>query len=431
MVFGLACLAAVAVSVGRTPDEEIVALRAEVAMLKQRLGVKGVRDGETCSSQGYYYEDVDACKCFKCFSGEHCQNLDENCLIDDGPGNPFLFEEYWRNTTAEQHVPLYYRSPYQMATVVLKGAASEQGDLMPELSKTIFNLHEKIGNIANLGGKSLVIGSGGTELIGAATWACKQLHGPQKHMHLVASPPYYNGYYENYVGIGATNFTFSTSTELDASSVVEMVTYPNNPTNEFRKSVYGGRAACTIHDQVYWWPSLVNLTEGDAPLNTAISLFSMSKLTGHAGTRFGWALVDDEALATKMGEYISSMQIAVSIDAQYRTYSVLKYLQEEDNMRFFEWARVTLEARWAIINDLFDTKKQSRFVQHSRPGGFYGWVECLVPSESKNCLAVFNGAKIAPKSGTIFGSGAQYVRLELVQPTAVFNIMVQRIKALL
>ena len=45
-------------------------------------------------------------------------------------------------------------------------------------------------------------------------------------------------------------------------------------------------------------------------------LFSMSKLTGHAGTRLGWALVKDHQFASDMDAYIRAVSLHVSIDSQ-------------------------------------------------------------------------------------------------------------------
>ena len=58
--------------------------------------------------------------------------------------------------------------------------------------------------------------------------------------------------------------------------VIEFVTYPNNPTGEWRHPVYP--SGHVVHDMVYYWPSLVDVEVQDWP----VMLFSMSKLSGHA-----------------------------------------------------------------------------------------------------------------------------------------------------
>ena len=425
-----ACLASMAfVAADASLEAEVARLQAEVHSLRKAMGKPTKTDADMCSGNGYYYGDVSTCVCFTCFSGDSCESFDDTCVLDDGPGNPFLFEEYWRNASLTTESEIYYRTPYELVSGSIKGQPDQKGGLLPLLVKTILRLHAKVNNIANLEKKSVVIGSGGTELIGAASWACKQLHGQNSDFYLAAQAPYYSGYTANYVGLGAANYTFvGPNTAKDASKVAELVTYPNNPTNEFRKPMYPN-AACTIHDQVYWWPSLSNLSEGGAPLDTSISMFSMSKLTGHAGTRLGWALVDDPKMAALMGEYISGVQLHVSVDAMHRSQTVLSYLVDKDNLAFFDWARETLTRRWEIVNAFFE-KHTDRFRQHAKPIGFYAWVECLHPEEQADCQAVFRKALVGPKQGSLFGGTDAFIRMEMVQPDVVFNKMIDRLMAM-
>ena len=55
---------------------------------------------------------------------------------------------------------------------------------------------------------------------------------------------------------------------------------PNNPDGTDRQPWY--KEAHHVWDMVYHWPSMVNYSE---PASHDIMLFSMSKLSGHAGTR--------------------------------------------------------------------------------------------------------------------------------------------------
>ena len=162
-------------------------------------------------------------------------------------------------------------------------------------------------------------------------------------------------------------------------------------------------------------------------------MFSISKLSGHAGTRLGWALVNDPDLANKMNEYIADQQKAVSIDAQFRTYSILNYLTVRDGEnahRLFNWIHNEMQQRWDEINDIFDPTKQNRFIQHSKYGGFYAWIECLDGNDKQDCYAVFEGVGIKPEPGTSSGADNSFIRLELVVPFPVWNILVQRLRML-
>lgn len=64
---------------------------------------------------------------------------------------------------------------------------------------------------------------------------------------------------------------------------IELVTTPNNPTGETRYPVVNGTGAL-VHDLAYYWPHYIPIT---APADDELMLFTVSKSTGHAGTRIG------------------------------------------------------------------------------------------------------------------------------------------------
>lgn len=65
---------------------------------------------------------------------------------------------------------------------------------------------------------------------------------------------------------------------------IEFVTVPNNPDGRLKKAVLEGPHVKAIHDHAYYWP---HFTPIPAPADEDLMIFSLSKLTGHAGTRFG------------------------------------------------------------------------------------------------------------------------------------------------
>ena len=69
-----------------------------------------------------------------------------------------------------------------------------------------------------------------------------------------------------------------------------------------------------ICDFVYDWPYLalgaVQTTRCD------VMIYSMSKVTGHAGTRFGWALIKDKAVYEAAVEIMLDLTLGISVDAQ-------------------------------------------------------------------------------------------------------------------
>lgn len=79
--------------------------------------------------------------------------------------------------------------------------------------------------------------------------------------------------------------TFQWKNTSDSSlNFVEFVTSPNNPDGLPRHPVIQGPFAKAIHDHAYYWP---HFTAIPSMVDEEIMLFTLSKITGHAGTRFG------------------------------------------------------------------------------------------------------------------------------------------------
>lgn len=69
---------------------------------------------------------------------------------------------------------------------------------------------------------------------------------------------------------------------------IELVCSPNNPDGAIRDAVLGNEAGKRVHDLAYYWPQYTPM-RGVADYD--IMLFTVSKATGHAGTRIGLATI--------------------------------------------------------------------------------------------------------------------------------------------
>jgi hypothetical protein len=69
-----------------------------------------------------------------------------------------------------------------------------------------------------------------------------------------------------------------------ADGFIEFVTSPNNPDAHLYEPVLGGSAAAIV-DHAYYWPHFTHIP---APADEDVMMFTMSKLSGHAGSRFGY-----------------------------------------------------------------------------------------------------------------------------------------------
>lgn len=65
---------------------------------------------------------------------------------------------------------------------------------------------------------------------------------------------------------------------------IEVVTTPNNPDGRLREAVVNKKGGVVICDLAYYWPQYTPIT---APADYDVMLFTLSKATGHAGSRVG------------------------------------------------------------------------------------------------------------------------------------------------
>lgn len=65
---------------------------------------------------------------------------------------------------------------------------------------------------------------------------------------------------------------------------IELVTSPNNPDGSSREAVVNRNQGILVHDLAYYWPQYTPIS---FPADHDIMLFTVSKSTGHAGTRLG------------------------------------------------------------------------------------------------------------------------------------------------
>lgn len=133
---------------------------------------------------------------------------------------------------------------------------------------------------------------------------------------------------------GSWDLSLQWNTTADPAnpSTVEIVTRPNNP-NGACGAVYHTTAAaavvcrrlCSRHDTgdlrqpmvqddsrvlydlAYNWPQFTSSCNQTLDHDTMI--FTASKMSGHAGSRFGWALVKDPEQAELMRAYISTQTL--------------------------------------------------------------------------------------------------------------------------
>ncbi|CAN8239213.1 unnamed protein product [Cochlearia groenlandica] len=354
---------------------------------------------------------------------------DSNINLDHG--DPTAYEEYWRKIG-------------DRCTVTIRGCdlMSYFSDvnslcwfLEPELEEAIKELHGVVGNAATED-RYVVVGTGSTQLCQAAVHALSSMAGT-KPVSVVAAAPYYSTYVEEntYVRSGMYKWE-GDAWGFKKGPYIELVTSPNNPDGTIRESVVNNEEeAKVIHDFAYYWPHYTPITHCH---DHDIMLFTFSKITGHAGSRIGWALVKDKEVAKKMVEYITINSIGVSKESQIRTAKILKVLKEtcdSESENFFEYGREMMKNRWEKLRevvketDVFSLPKYPEahcnfFDKSFESYPAFAW---LGAKEEMDLVSELRRQKVMTRGGERCGSDKKHVRISMLSREDVFNVFLERL----
>ncbi|PIA41838.1 hypothetical protein AQUCO_02200339v1 [Aquilegia coerulea] len=397
----------------------------------------------SCSGHGKAYidgvpfEGVPVCECNSCYGGKDCSQVLPDCPADADSGDPLFLEPFWVQHAASSAVVVagWHRMSYRFSS-------NDKSSITVELEKCIRELHAVIGN-AKTDGRYMVFGAGSTQLLNAAIYALSPEDSPSP-ASVVASIPFYPVYKLETEFYNSVQFKWQGEASLwknrsDTSGTsIEFVTSPNNPDGKFRKPVLTGPSAKTIYDHAYYWPHFSAITSA---ADEDLMIFTLSKLTGHAGSRLGWALVKDEKVYTRMQMFMSLNTLAQSHDTQLRTLKLLKVVLKERGRKMFEFSYKTMRERWERISKSFSSSKRfslqklepqycTYFKNVTGPSPAYAWIKCE-REEDEECTAVLQTANIIGRGGIVFCGDTRYVRLSLIKRQDDFELLLQRIDAMI
>jgi histidinol-phosphate/aromatic aminotransferase/cobyric acid decarboxylase-like protein len=419
-----------------------------------------------CSGRGYFAPDTQRCECHDCYRGASCANRSTTCVLTLlSVGQPYLLQQFWQALpagTASVRIEPGYRGDYQYPSVfppkdfplppplnVGYDVWKAMPGIGPSLDAAIRGMHAAVGNVETEG-RYIIVGTGATSLFQAATFAYSKLH--KKAVPVVARSPRYDMYNQYYVvtqNPTVARWAEDTRALKDGPDVVELVTHPNNPDGHPRLGEPPLFAnSSKIHDLVYYWPHLcggaceeahdegalgsVRMAKADVDL----AVFSLTKFTGHAGSRFGWALVKDLAVVEQMTLYLTATEIMPSIDTAYRTLELLRGMLADEGgtkhalaARFFASTRVAMKARWARLGELF--AGQTRYALRSAPLSAYAWVECRHATGAE-CAAPFFERGLLGMPGAAFGEDNEaFFRINLTLFDSDFELLVEKLAEVL
>ncbi|XP_052140566.1 tryptophan aminotransferase-related protein 3-like [Oryza glaberrima] len=428
-------------------------LRSSPTATPERLGdglswaLQAAREAEAvaaadCSGHGNVFLDGvtsedgrPGCECNRCFSGPDCSVRTPNCTADADSGNPLFLEPYWRRHAAASAVVF---SGWHRLSYITTGGRFHS----VELDRHIRLLHRAVGN-AVVDDKYLVFGAGSMQLINALVYALSpDGNADSPPASVVATVPYYPAYKSQtdmfdgreYRWDGTTATWSNNGSRNSTKGFIEFVTSPNNPDTALRKPVLAGSSA--IVDHAYYWPHLTHIP---APADEDVMLFTASKLSGHAGSRFGWALIRDEKVAKRALSYVEQSIMGASRDTQLRMLKILKVILanlhgKED---IFAFGYDVMRSRWRRLNAVVSRSTRislqkippqycTYFNRIKEPSPAYAWVKCEW-DEDVDCYETLLAAGIISRSGTLSEAEARYTRMSLLKAQDDFDVLLERI----
>ncbi|KAL8058316.1 hypothetical protein ABFX02_03G010300 [Erythranthe guttata] len=366
------------------------------------------------------------CECNTCYGGSDCSVFSPDCSADANMAKFILkplrhiryigIDKKW-NTYSQ------FYSKTQVWYILGMGIPIPTGMLIPKIIGLVIpplpHVH-KVAKNAITKGKYVVFGGGSTQLLAAAVYALSM--NLSSSASVVASAPYYplyrlqTNYFQN------AHFRFDEDASLRNNSsysteanVIEIVTSPNNPDGNLKAAVSQGPSVKVIYDHAYYWP---HFTAIPSPVDEDVTIFTMSKLTGHAGSR-------DEKVYEVMKTYMSIASIGISREAQLRALQLMKVILDGNGTHIFDYAAiVSLSSRFSIqeIPLLF-----CNFFEKVRgPSPAYAWVKCE-REEDTNCIEVLLAANILSREGSLFSVEDRYVRLSLLKSDDEFNLLMHHL----
>ncbi|KAL3504585.1 hypothetical protein ACH5RR_034426 [Cinchona calisaya] len=362
----------------------------------------------SCSDHGRAYLDgvifdgKPVCECNTCYQGPDCSEFISDCPADADDGDPLFLEPFWMQHPASSALLVagWHRMSYT------------------------FNDQTFI-----------------SQLINAAVFALSS-ENSSSPTRVVASAPYYPLYKSQIDYFETSHFHFDGDTSLfknnsEGSNVIEFVTSPNNPDGHLRKAILQGPSVRSVYDHAYYWPYFTALP---APTDEDFMIFTISKLTGHAGSRFGWAIIKDEDVYERMVTYMDRAEIGISRDAQLRALKLLKVMLKDDGREIFDFGYKRMRDRWKRLNQIISLSKRfslqeispqyCNFLNKIRdPSPAYAWLKCE-REEDTDCTAVLRAANIIGLEASVFNADSHYVRLSLLRSQDDFELLLYRLNEL-
>lgn len=368
-----------------------------------------------------------------------------------GSGDPKVFYPYWKKVDDKCVVTIKASELMSYFADFSAGGCFYQ---MPEFTAAVRRVHHVVGN-AVVEGQYIVGGTGSSQLLTVALRALASTLNKKKAIPVVCAEPYYSCYEEALEDEKSENYQWRGDANRfnEEGPYIEVVTTPNNPDGMNRKPVVNREGGLVICDLAYYWPQYTPITQ---MMDYDIMLFTLSKATGHAGSRVGWAIVKDTGIASKMINQMTLMTIGTCREGQLRATKILDFVADNYDHNnsvvanngkksivkpvqgFFEFGQRVLEERWEKLRAV--VKRGGAFNLLDFPSGFcnfrgkiihpspaYAWMESKTGEDAAKLM---DELKIRTRGGERFGVSSNYTRVSMLESDDTFNLLLDRLSTL-
>ncbi|KAM7269624.1 hypothetical protein ACFE04_025121 [Oxalis oulophora] len=363
-------------------------------------------------------------------------SLPMDSFINLDQGDPGMFGPYWERqgdkgkaVIAASDSMSYFSEPSNLCWF-----------MDPKLTDEIKRLHGLVGN-AVTEDRHIIVGTGSTQLCLALLYAlsCDE---EQQPVAVVCATPYYSSFKDLVELLQSQLYKW----EGDARTFdkegpyIEMVISPNNPDGELSQPVVKSTSkGKQINDFAYYWPQYTPITHA---ADHDHMLFTLSKCTGHAGSRIGWAIIKDDEVARKMVKFITISSIGVSKESQLRAAKILEVINKDCEKSIahslFEEGRLIMRERWRKLQSVlknsdvfsipdFPPSYCNFFGKVLEPNPAYVW---LKSKEEIDTESLFRDAKMQVRGGVRFGHDKKYARVSMLCKDDILELFLERISAM-
>lgn len=260
--------------------------------------------------------------------------MKKNNSLDLTLGSPVIFEDFWSKNTMQSTLDIKIFEDTQYCQ-------SDNFIISDSFESVIRNVFEE--KFPFLKDFKLIIGNGASDII-------RNLFTILNFKKILIQTPCWGNYFEL-----AKKFNVSLTNDYNDSVDVEIVTIINNPDNKIQKAQTN---AIKIYDACYALEQY-GFNESDMPTDGEIYIFSLSKLTGHASTRVGFAFVKKDTLFEQIRENIFIGSLGVSRSSQLVAKKCLEtYLNKKSE--FNNFVKDILTERHKQLEEILKEKIISR-----------------------------------------------------------------------